>query len=50
MKANKFLLAARHACASGAPIETFAEDTSEVQQMTPAAAHPASERGCSSTW
>jgi thiol-disulfide isomerase/thioredoxin len=37
MKANKLLLAARHARASGAPIETAASDTSEGQQMTPAA-------------
>ena len=37
MKANKLLLAARHARAIGAPIETLTEDKSEVQQMTPAA-------------
>jgi thiol-disulfide isomerase/thioredoxin len=37
MKANRLLLAARYARASGAPIETFAEDTSEGQQMTPVA-------------
>ena len=37
MKVNQLLLAARHARASGAPIETLAEDKSVVQQMTPAA-------------
>src|SRR5947208_10245391 len=37
MKANQLLRAARHARASGAPIETLAQDKSEVQQMTPAA-------------
>ncbi len=37
MKANQLLRAARHARASGAPIETVAEDKSVGQQMTPAA-------------
>jgi len=37
MKANQLLLAAILASAIGAPIETLAEDTSVVQQMTPAA-------------
>ena len=38
MKANKFFNA-RHARASGAPMETAASDTSEGQQVTPAAVH-----------
>jgi thiol-disulfide isomerase/thioredoxin len=37
MKANKLLRAARHALESGARIETAAEGTGEVQQVTPAA-------------
>ena len=37
MKANQLLLAAILASALGAPIEALAEDTSVVQQMTPAA-------------
>src|SRR5713226_6017055 len=37
MKPNQLSLAARHARASGAPIETVAKDESEAQQMTPAA-------------
>ncbi len=43
MKANQLLLAARHARAIGAPIETLAEDKSVVQQMTPAAVQLAIE-------
>ncbi|HEY0524058.1 MAG TPA: thioredoxin family protein [Stellaceae bacterium] len=39
MKANRLLLAAILASAIGAPIATFAEDKSAVQQMTPAAIH-----------
>ncbi len=37
MKINQFLLNARHARASEAPIEAFAGDTSEAQQMRSAA-------------
>src|SRR5437588_2885641 len=37
MNIHQFLINARHARASEAPVETFAEDTSEGQQMTPAA-------------
>jgi thiol-disulfide isomerase/thioredoxin len=37
MNIHQFLLNARHARTSEAPIETVAEDTSEGQQMTPAA-------------
>jgi thiol-disulfide isomerase/thioredoxin len=39
MKINPFLLNARHARASGAPMETVAGDTSEEQQVTPAVVH-----------
>jgi thiol-disulfide isomerase/thioredoxin len=35
MKIHQFLLNARHARTSEAPIETMAEDTSEVQRVTP---------------
>jgi hypothetical protein len=35
MKANQLLQAAIHALAAGAPIESFMEDDSAVEQMTP---------------
>ena len=35
MKANQLLQAAIHALAAGAPFESFMEDDSAVEQMTP---------------
>jgi hypothetical protein len=43
MKATQLLFAAIHPRASGAPIETVAEDTSVGQQMPPAAVQVPSE-------